>query len=205
VSADRTAYPLAWPIGWPRAVSRAQAPFHRRKDTGKGYDQKVNHTMAGARGELQRQLDLLGAKSVLLSTNVELNLNGEPRGDRARPVDVGVACYFQLGGRDTVLACDKWTRVEDNVVAIAKHIDAMRGQQRWGVGSVEQAFTGYAALPAPTAKPHWTRVLGLTGAATASLIQEAYRLKARATSGNEAALLELNIARDEALQEVKSR
>ena len=155
--------------------------------------------MAQARSDLQAELDRLGATGILLSTNVELNLNGMPRGDRARPFDVGVAVYFQLKGRDTVLACDRWTRVEDNIVAIAKHIDALRGQERWGVGSIEQAFTGYQALPAPVAKRHWTSVLGIGEHASLDDINVAYRAAARAAGTDQDKLLEANMARDEAL------
>ena len=199
MSGIKTPYPLTWPAGWPRAKSRLDALFHKRRDTGRGYTEKSSLTMAQAREQLQSELDRLGARDVLLSTNVELNLNGQPRGDRARPSDVGVACYFKLKGRDTVLACDKWRRVEDNIVAIARHIEAIRGQDRWGVGTVEQAFTGYAALPAPIAKRHWTAVLGLTIDATRDAITARYRELAKHAGGDEGKLLDLNLARDEAL------
>lgn len=63
-------------------------------------------------------------------------------------IDRGAAVYFEMKGKPVSLACDKWNRVEDNIWAIAKHIEALRGQQRWGVGSIEQAFRGYTALPA---------------------------------------------------------
>lgn len=195
------AHPLAWPAGWPRAQFRSHSPFHKRKDTGRGYANKVDVTMAVARKQLGRELDLIGARCIVLSTNVELNLNGEPRGDRARPSDVGVACYFKLKDRDTVLACDKWLRVEDNIVAIAKHIEALRGQQRWGVGSVEQAFTGYQALPAPE---QWWQVLGTGPNANVDEINAAWRKLSAAAhpdrpGGSDAAQARINAARDTAL------
>lgn len=192
-----TAYPLSWPTGWPRAKMRLDAPFHKKRDTGRGYSEKSAITMAQARQQLQGELDRLGARSIILSTNVELNLNGQPRGDRARPSDVGVACYFVLKGRDTGLACDKWYRVEDNIVAIARHIEAIRGQERWGVGSVEQAFTGYQALPAPE---QWWQVLGVAESASRADIDVAYRRLAPAahpdSGGSDAAMARLNAARD---------
>ncbi len=197
----RTPYPLTWPVAWPRARARQDAPFHKRVGLVRGQTSKADLTMVDAREQLQRQLDLLGAREVLLSTNVELTLTGQPRSGRARPVDVGVACYFKLKGRDTVLACDKWTRVEDNIAAIAKHIEALRGQERWGVGSVEQAFTGYQALPAPLAKRHWTAVLGVAADATRDAINAAWREKAKAAGTNQDALMSANMARDEALAE----
>lgn len=192
------------PVGLLRAALihveqfREDAPFHKLKDTGKSWKERAKITMAQARTMLQAELDRLGARDIVLSTNVELNLNGDPRGDRARPADVGVACYFKLKGRDTVLACDKWLRVEDNIVAIAKHIDALRGQERWGVGTIEQAFTGYQALPAPE---QWWQVLGLAESASLADIDAAYRAKARAahpdSGGSDAAMARLNAARDQ--------
>lgn len=196
-----TAYPLSWPQGWPRSQVRTAAPFHKKRDTGRGYSQKSELSMRDARDQLARELDLLGARSPVLSTNVELTLNGEPRAGRARPSDPGVACYFKLKGRDTVLACDKWRRPEDNIVALARHIEALRGQARWGVGSIEQAFTGYQALPAPE---QWWQVLALQPNATVDDINAAWRNLAAAAhpdrpGGSDAAMARVNAARDTAI------
>jgi len=53
----------------------------------------------------------------------------------------------------------------------------LRGQERWGVGSVEQAFRGYLALPGPgeSTGSKWWEVLGLKINATAEQAREAYR------------------------------
>jgi hypothetical protein len=191
-------YPLTWPTGWRRAQLRTTAAFGRKGD--RGY--KVEAPIATARERLQREVDLLGAKDAILSTNVELRLDGQPRSDRAPPGDPGVALYFKLKGRDTVLACDRWNRVADNIIAIAKHIEAIRGMDRWGVGSVDQVFTGYQALPAPE---QWWQVLGVSPAATIDDINEAYRrLAPRAhpdQGGSDAAMARLNAARDQGRRE----
>src|SRR6185295_6480416 len=75
------------------------------------------------------------------------------------------------------LACDKWNRVECNVHAIAKHIEALRGQERWGVGSLEQAFRGYTALPAvgQTGGDNPWQIHGLSINASREQITDAYR------------------------------
>jgi hypothetical protein len=100
--------------------------------------------------ELFHELRLLGATEVILSTNIELTQKGLPYSNRRQPDDPGVAVFFKLKKQSLALACDKWDRVADNVWAIALHINAIRGQSRWGVGTIEQAFMGYAALPAAT-------------------------------------------------------
>jgi len=75
--------------------------------------------------------------------------------------DPGVAVYFKRNGRDMVFACDKFIESSDNIYAIAKTIDAMRGIERWGASDMmERAFTGFAALPEKTSQS-WRDVLGL--------------------------------------------
>lgn len=110
---------------------------------------------------LRAELRRLGAHRFVLSTNVELRQDGLPRSDRRAPSDPGVAVYFQLKGNPIVMACDKWAHVEDNLWAIVKHIEAIRGTQRWGVGELVQAFAGYSALPAPADMRPWYEVLGV--------------------------------------------
>lgn len=79
------------------------------------------------------------------------------------------------------MACDKWKRTADNIYAIAKHIEALRGQKRWGVGNVDQAFRGYMALPGigeTTGDNPWT-VLGVSINATEDQITLAFRALAK--------------------------
>lgn len=193
----RTPFPLTWPISWPRARSRSRAKFAQKVWNGR-YDETRAVTIAVARDRLQAEIDRLGARGVILSTNVELRLDGQPRSDRSEPYDPGVALYFKLKGRDTVLACDRWDRVADNITAIAKHIEAIRGMDRWGVGSIDQVFTGYQALPAPE---QWWQVLGVSPAATIDDIDQAYRKLAPTAhpdrGGSDSAMARLNAARDQ--------
>lgn len=167
------AYPLQWPIGWPRANARKTARFAQRGNDG----WMKAASIAVARQRLQAELDRLGVRAVTLSTNVELRLDGQPRSDRSDPTDPGVAVYFLLGGKQTVLACDRWNRVADNIVALAKHIEALRGMDRWGVGTAAQAFAGYQALPSL----NWRAILGFGPNAqpTTELIERAYRNQAK--------------------------
>lgn len=193
-----TAFPLQWPSGWPRARFRQRAVFGT---TGrKGWKESL--TVADARARLSEQLDFLGARYATLSTNVELRLDGQPRSGQPEPSDPGAAVYFQIKGRDTVLACDKWDRVADNIAAVAKHIEALRGIDRWGVGTAEQAFAGYQALPAPE---QWWQVLGVSSNATMDEIKAAYRKRAAAahpdSGGSHAEMARLNAARDQAIRE----
>jgi hypothetical protein len=191
-----TAFPLAWPLGWKRTsvFGRQRAAFqHDRKPL----------TLERARRRLTDELDRLGAIDEVLSTNLLLRADGWPKSDQRLPDDPGVAVYFDYAGRATVLACDKWDRVADNIAAIAKHIEAMRGMDRWGVGTVEQAFTGYAALPSPDP---WWKTLGLAGPTRSERdIKDAYRKASNGAhpdrpGGSHDRMAALNAARDEALK-----
>lgn len=206
-------FPLHWPATWPRTPLAMRKPAKFSGSSyGNGYRRARALTVAEAVARLQRELDLLGVGSTILSCNVERRLDGLPRSCTAEPSDPGVAVYFRLDGRDTVLACDRWSRVADNVAAIAAHIGALRGIERWGVGSLAQAFAGYAALPAPAAKP-WRVVLAWPDdlPVTREEIEKARRTWAKllhpdgGSSPDEARMAVVNAACDSALRELEAR
>lgn len=175
------AYPLCWPENRPRTTSRASAVFHSRhvqtSEFGGTWKRKVKLTLADARDDLLGELRMLGATGIVISTNIPLRQDGLPYSGRRAPDDPGAAIYFTRGKRQLCFACDRWDRVEDNIYAVAKTIDALRGIARWGTGDmIEAAFKGFAALPA--AKP-WHEVLGVPATATNDEIEEAYRREAR--------------------------
>ncbi len=186
------AYPLQWPRGWPRTA----AGRRRRSQFGTPF--------AKARDGMLAELRRLGARYITLSTNVELRLDGLPYANRRQPDDPAVAVYFELNGTPHVLACDKWDLVQDNVQAIRKHVEAIRGQDRWGVGTIEQAFSGYKALPDPSERPWW-EVLGVDRHDPQEKINAAYRrqvLTAHPDAGGDPeAFKRLTAARDQAREE----
>lgn len=194
-------YPLEWPLGWPRRRSRRFGQF--RKD---GRWINTEH----ATGRLERELEKLGAVDPTLSTNVRLNLRGVPRGDE-RPSDPGVAIYFSFKGKATVLACDTYTEVSQNIAALAAHLEALRAMDRYGVGTIEQALAGYKALPADTAAD-WRAVFGLPRDRyiTKDQVDQAFKQLARekhpdVTHDDGAAMAHLNRARDYAYAELDHR
>ena len=207
-------YPLEWPLGWRRAKSRRHGQFSMqridygtdgagRRTTNK---RQTSINMAEATERLEDQLTKLGAKNPVLSTNVSLSLTGRPRGDES-PADAGAALYFGFRGKATVLACDTYYRVADNIAALAAHIDALRRIERYGVGTIEQALAGYKALPADTAAD-WRAVFGFAKGSrpTIDQLQEAYRAAARQrhpdAGGTDVEMAHVNRARDYALSEL---
>jgi len=178
------AYPLQWPVGRPRT----QYPVRSRFDT----------SQEKAQRSLVEEVRRMGGSNLVISTNIELRRDGLPYANRREPSDKGVAVYFDYKKRPMCFACDRWDRIGDNIYAIAKTIEALRGIERWGSGSmVEQAFSGFVALPAP--KSPW-EIIGVPRGASSDEIEAAFRAKAKKlhsdTGGSDAAMAELNAARD---------
>ena len=143
------AYPLYWPEGWPRTSVRVNSHFKQ------GF--------GSARNFLLDELDRLGARSVVLSTNTPLRTDGLPRANMPNPADPGAAAYFIYRKHDMVLACDQYLRCYDNIYAMGKTIEAMRGIERWGASDMmERAFRGFMALPEKASTP-WREVLNCQG------------------------------------------
>ena len=156
-----TEYPLLWPQGWPRTPSEERRPARFRMGAMGATSQL---SIAEGRLRVLDELERLGASEIVISSN--FRAGREPGDDR------GVAVYFSLNGVRSVLACDRWDRIAGNLGAIAAHVDAIRGQQRWGVGSMAQAFAGYKALPAVR---NWWEILGVPRGASPDVIKAAKR------------------------------
>jgi hypothetical protein len=158
----------------------------------------------------RRELERLGAEQIVFSTNVPVRRrDGLPLSNVREPEDVGVAVYFRMRGSPHVMACDTWDRVADNLAAIAHHAEAVRGQLRWGVADVAQAFAGFKALPAASAATPWWQILGFTDGQTITeqAIQERWERLARENhpdrGGSANRMAEINAARDEGLRRLK--
>lgn len=162
-------YPLAWPTGW----RRTQAPFRTRAKFGKagrarqggGWDYGRQLTIAEGVDRVRIELQRLGVlpDDVVISSNLQLRLDGLPRSNQPEPADPGVAVYWidpAAKGKPTrCMAIDRYDRVADNLAAVAATVESMRAIERHGGAEIlDRAFTGFVALPAPF---DWKAVLGL--------------------------------------------
>lgn len=202
-------YPLSWPTGWKRTPygQRKPAMFGKRVATDGEWKRKERLTVGDGLDRLMGELKRLGASNVVLSSNLRTRNDGLPYAQQAKTLaDPGVAVYFKIAGKPRVLACDRWNSAADNMAAIAGHVEAIRACDRYGVGSIEQAFAGYTALP-PDAATDWWLVLGVSPNATRDQIEEAYRRLAREahpdTGGSHDAMSRINTARDAARKAVE--
>lgn len=192
------AYPLQWPIGWPRT------PNQRREKS------RFNTSQEAAQRQIVKEVNLLGGRNLVISTNLELRRDGLPyaASSKNRVDDVGVAIYFVLKGNARSFACDRWDTIKDNMKAIANTIAALRGIERWGSSQmVDQAFSGFTALPSNQERQWWD-ILQVNRAATRATIELNYKRLAQDyhpdRGGSSNKMAELNTARDQALKEVSS-
>lgn len=158
------AFPLSWPAARPRSKWREPSRFET--------------SFARARDHIIGEVSRLGGKSLIISSNVELRRDGLPYANFKTPDDPGVAVYFMYKKRQMCFACDRWNKATDNMQAIAKTIEALRGVARWGTGDMmEAAFTGFAALPPPgqTTARGWMEVLEVGHDATLEKAKDNYR------------------------------
>lgn len=102
------AYPLHWPENWPRT------PINQI-----GYS-RFDTPMSLARDGLFKEIQMLGGRHIVLSTNVRLRNDGLPYANDKEPGDAGVALYFQYQGEPMCFACDKYYYVRENIQAIRK-------------------------------------------------------------------------------------
>jgi len=164
-------YPLSWPAQWPREEN----PTYSNFKTG----------LVQARTRLMRELELLGATDVIISSNAQVNRYGEIAARQRRIDDTGVAVYFTLDGEQRCIPCDKWILLEDNVHAIELTVAALRGLERWGTHQVvTAAFQGFSTAVepkevVPSITDPWWIILGVSQSAPKSEISRAYREWAR--------------------------
>ena len=141
-------YPLQWP-----PTQKRTAPTDLREasyTTSKGGSSKARLSIDQAARRLGDELRRLGVATAVVTSDYPLRRDGELRLDRGEPKSSAVAVYFDFDGREQCIAVDCWNRVADNVAAVAKAIECLRGLERIGGGRmVSAAFTGFAALPAP--------------------------------------------------------
>ena len=157
------AFPLCWPA-------------HRRRTSYRQYG-RFKTAFAKARDHIIAEIQRLGGRQAIISTNIELRRDGLPYATFKTPDDPGVAVYFSYKGKQMCFACDRYRNVEDNMHAISLTISALRGIARWGTGDMmESAFSGFTALPSPEQSAGWWRkVLGVDHTSRREEIEASYR------------------------------
>lgn len=163
------AHPLHWPIGYKRTKYPKGSAFKQTPEKAQQF--------------LRKELSLLGATGVVVSSNVPVKKDGYMYADMSNTKidDAGVAIYFKYKGTDISMCCDSYTRPWENLYALGLSIEAIRGMARWGVSEfIERSFTGFKAIPETSSVKRWFEVLGVPENADKQTIVNAYRNLAKA-------------------------
>ena len=154
-------FPLHWPVGWKRTTSQQHARFSRKMEQYRRRDISIADATAFVLDELKRMG--IADWQVIISSNLKLRMDGLPYSGQRDPDDSGVSVWWKEGDSRKVIAIDKYYRTADNLYAIGKTIEALRGIERWGSGEIlERTFAGFDALPNPDAV-NWRDVLDYRG------------------------------------------
>lgn len=178
------AYPLEWPAGWKRTLPgwRKASNFKKasRRDFNNSYTPARDLTITEATNRVLTELGRMGIANddLVVSTNLELRLDGLPRGNQREPADPGVAVYWRDGKEMRCMAIDRYARVADNLAAVAATLDAMRAIERHGGAEIlDRAYMGFAQLPPPmTGAEPWYSVLSVPHDAPHAVVEKSYRL-----------------------------
>ena len=162
------AYPLQWPAGWPRTPShdRKHGRFAAKsRDPGWSYPTQKDVTRTQAANRIAEELDRMGVHwdDVIISSDLKVRRDGLPNLSDREPDDPGVSVWFDLDGKQQVIAIDTYTNLAQNLAAVAATIQALRALDRHGGQILQRAFTGFQALPDPASSggESWETVLGL--------------------------------------------
>lgn len=142
-----SSYPLCWPDHVKRARFRKGSAFKKRR------------SMRECEAEITRELKLMGATQIVVSSNCrDLGVVGQID-------DPGVAVFFRRRNDAHVIALDTYHTASENAFAIAVTIESMRRIERHGSSLLaDQAFSAFKALPSAADAPkvrHWRDVLGV--------------------------------------------
>jgi hypothetical protein len=194
------AFPLYWPVGYKRTQQRKYSQF------------KV--TMDKAQKFLRAEISRMGVTNLVVSTNIPVRQDGGLYADwmNRKIDDPGVAIYFKYKNKEVSMCCDQYEKVWENVYALGKGIEALRGMERWGVSDfLDRAFTGFTALPPAVSinqKSIW-EILGFKSISSEQAVRDHYIMIAKerhpdAAGGSVEAFQELNDAYQAALKYFKN-
>jgi hypothetical protein len=159
-------YPLVWPTGRPRTEHPRHSVFKA--------------SLYEATNGVNYQLHLLGASNVSITSNMRLGASSQLL-SRQTSEDTGIAVYFDYDGSRHVVAIDRFCAFWENMRAIEKSLEALRGLERWGGAEiVKTSLGGFKELPqtiivTQETRRQWWDVLQVSQSADWDIIEAAYK------------------------------
>lgn len=160
-------YPLQWPLTQTRSSHQVISLF--------------KCTQEQAWRGIERQLLQMGTTGAILTSNMKVRRDGYFYSNTSlNDNSPAVAIYFDYKGSRHCIAIDRYVQIKENIRAIEKTLEAIRGIERWGGGKImETALGGFKELPSTVivTRPHrsWFVVLDVDEDANALEVKQAYR------------------------------
>lgn len=167
---------IDWPAGWERTPAGERTAAR-----------KFQATLASTTAALETELDRLDPEQWRVSTasgGAHTKATGLPK-HSANPEDPGMVVRWRNDGEQFAVACDAYTRLQDNARAVYLwvHETRMRGQRPVRTGDSQFAA---ARLPSPDEEPAVTEapphdVLGVAPDAPPGVVRAAARAQIKET------------------------
>jgi hypothetical protein len=138
--------------------NRREAPFHRKvtrtgqwsNGTPRAWTETKRVLLSDALLLLEREVDFLGCRRLIIEADFrerDIKLDGWPKAN-ANPATPRVVVSLADSTHGPLrYPCDTFTRFEDNVLAVARALEALRMVDRYGVTRRGEQYAGWKALP----------------------------------------------------------
>lgn len=139
----------------PETRYRREAPFHRKvqrhgSDGLSNWKENKRVLLSDTLNLLEREVEALGCRTLIIEADFregQIRQDGWPKAD-ARPSSPRVVISIVESKHGPLrYPCDTFTRFEDNVLAVARALEALRMVDRYGVTTRGEQYAGWKALP----------------------------------------------------------
>lgn len=145
-----------------RPIAEADIVFTGRCDRRTPFRDKYGALpVADAVNRVAEESVYLNAETMFLWGDIMVGKGGRVLAtQKPKPLPMALLVLL-IGGKRHSFPSSSYDSLAGNLAAVAAHLNAVRGIERWGVGTVEQMMEGFKELPPKGDVPHWAEVLGV--------------------------------------------
>jgi hypothetical protein len=133
---------------------RVESPFHRKVTQASGYRATRRVLLSDGLDLLDREVKHLGCTRLVIEADFredQIRQDGWPKATANPSTPRVVISLLDSKHGPLRYPCDRFTRFEDNVLAVARALEALRLVDRYGVTQRGEQYAGWKALPSSTA------------------------------------------------------
>jgi hypothetical protein len=155
--------------------------FERTDPSDRGRNNNFDVSLAKAFDDLEAELERLGVDDHRYSFDAQQRKTDQRPYSRANPGDPGFVLRWSMGGDQYAVACDRFSRLRDNVRTVGLYVREKRKMEQRPVVTGESEFAnarlppGDDAVVATTGEPAPHEVLGIAPDAPDAVVRGAFR------------------------------